>query len=243
MTHEGAAPNPALYSLATVKTEKQSRVGLSESTFPFLARLETSNRRELTALRATPMKPRQGLLQRGDAVDGAYFVVSGSIRVYYVTPDGREATLYQVEPGGTCFSALTATFNEEPYPAWAEAGSSGGTFVRVPGVLFRRLFDAEPSFREFIFGVLSGRVFELMLTLEETGSALMVQRVARYLVRHQSADGTVRASQVAIASELGTAREVVFRALRALAARRLVETGRGRIKVLDVSALRQAAGL
>jgi CRP/FNR family transcriptional regulator len=174
-------------------------------------------------------------------VDGAFFVTGGSLRVYYVSEAGREATLYHVEPGGTCILALTATFHHEPYPAWVEAGPRGAEYVRVLGPVLRRLFDGEPAFRDFIFGVLSSRVFELMCTLEEAGTALLEQRLAGWLVRHVDTDGAVRATQAAMASELGTAREVVFRALRALAGRGLVRTGRMRITVLDLAGLRRAA--
>jgi CRP-like cAMP-binding protein len=47
----------------------------------------------------------------------------------------------------------------------------------------------------------------------------------------------VRVSQAGIASELGTAREVVFRALRSLAARKLIATARLRIRIVDPQGL------
>jgi CRP/FNR family transcriptional regulator len=217
------------------------RTALADEDFPSLTRLKPESRRELFTFSATRVKRRQRLLQRGDTVDGAYFIIGGSLRVYYVTAEGREATVYRVEQGGTCILAVTSSFNAEPYPAWVQAESDGAAFVLLPNPVFRRVFDSEPAFREFILAVLSRRVFELMRALEEAGSARMDQRVARYLVGRTGADGMVRASQAGIASDLGTAREVVFRALRSLSARGLVETGRVRIKVLDVQALRRVA--
>jgi CRP/FNR family transcriptional regulator len=215
-------------------------IGLAER-FPFLERLSVANRRELNRLVSTRVRPGHRLLQRGDPVDGAYLIVGGSLRVFYITASGREATLYRVEPGGTCILALTASFNRQPYPAWVEAGTVGGEFVRVPSELFRRLLDGEAAFREFIFGVLSARVFELMRALEETGTAQLEQRVARFLMRAVGADGSVRISQAGIAAELGTAREVVFRALRSLAQRELIRTGRMRIRILEPKKLRALA--
>jgi len=217
------------------------RAGLTETRFPFLAGLTPGARRELGALAATQVGARKHLLRRGDAAGGAYLVVDGSLRVYYVTAEGREATLYHVEPGGTCVLALTSTFNDAPFPAWVDAGPAGGTFVRVPGNVLRRLLDSEGAFRQFVFGALAGRVFELMCTLEEAGSAAIEQRVARYLLRRRAPDGSVRVSQIGIASELGTAREVVFRALRSLSRRKLVRTGRMRVHVLDAPGLGRAA--
>ena len=79
--------------------------------------------------------------------------------------------------------------------------------------------------------------------MEEAGSTQLEQRVARYLVRRMGPDGAVRVTQIGIASDLGTAREVVSRALRSLARRDLIDTGRARIRVLDQVALRAFARL
>jgi CRP/FNR family transcriptional regulator len=221
------------------------RAGLNEAAFPFLGQLAPAARGELGALRARRVGPGLPLLQRGDSVDGLYLVVAGSLRVFSVSKEGREATLYRVGAGETCILAVTASFQEEPYPAWVEAGTKGGVFVCVPSELARRLLDAEPAFRAFVFAVLSGRIFELMSNLEETQTARIDERVARYLLRHAGADGVVQVTQAGLAAELGTAREVAFRALRSLAARGLIRKERGRITTLDRRALRafcQAVG-
>jgi CRP/FNR family transcriptional regulator len=217
------------------------RGALTETSFPFLSRLGVEARREFGALPSNRVKAKQPLLRQGDPVDGVYLVVGGALRVYYVNAQGREATLYDVEPGGTCILALTATYNEEPYPAWVDAGPEGVSFVRVPGAAFRRLLAAEEAFRDFVFSVLSGRIFELMRTLEEAGSAQIEARVARYLLRRMDAEGVVRVTQAGIASEIGTAREVVSRALGSLGGRGVVETARQRIVVVNREALVAAA--
>jgi CRP/FNR family transcriptional regulator, anaerobic regulatory protein len=209
------------------------RPAITETHFPFLARLTAAGRRELATLTPTRVKPAQHLLRRGDDAGGVYLVTAGSLRVFYVSADGHEATLYRVESGGACVLSLTATFSHEPYPAWVNAGPGGADFVRVPSAIFHRLVDGETAFRQFAFASLSGRVLDLMRTLEELGSARVEQRVARYLLRQDVVDGFVRTTQSGIASELGTAREVVFRALRSLVERRLVQTGRMRVRIVD----------
>ena len=88
-----------------------------------------------------------------------------------------------------------------------------------------------------MFEALNGRVLDLMRALEETGSVRLEQRVARHLLRNADANGLVRQSQAGIAGELGTAREVVFRALRTFTRRRLIETSRARVQIVDRSAL------
>jgi CRP/FNR family transcriptional regulator, anaerobic regulatory protein len=219
------------------------RNGLSEASFPFFARLGVAARAELGALSSTRARPTQQLLRRGAPVRGVYLVVAGSLRVYYLNAEGREATLYRVEPGGTCILALTSAFSEEPYPAWVDAGNDGCSYIQISSAAARRLLSSEPAFRDYIFAALSGRIFELMQTLEEAGSTRVVQRLARYIVRRMDHDSVLRTTQAGIASELGTAREVVSRALRALSARGLVKTARGRLEVSDPKALRALADL
>jgi CRP/FNR family transcriptional regulator len=209
--------------------------------FPFLDELSERGRAEFGALRATHAPPRKPLLRRGATASGAYLVVKGALRVYYLTDEGREATLYSVEPGGTCVLALSSTLLDEPYPAWVEAGASGGAFVHVASATFHRAMDTESSFRKFVLSSLSGRIFELMQKLEEVTTSTIVRRVARYLVNNVGDDGEVTVTQTRLATELGTAREVVFRALRTLAAQRLISAQRGRVRLLDVPGLARAA--
>lgn len=213
------------------------RAGLTDTSFPFLARLGVDARREFGAFPSTRVGAKRSLLRRGDPANGVYLVTAGALRVYYSSPEGREATLYNVEAGGTCILALTASYNDEPYPAWVDSGPDGVSFVRVPVVTLRRLIETESAFRDFVFGVLSGRVFELMRALEEAGSVRVEQRVARYLARRAGPDGVVRVTQAGIASDLGTAREVVSRALSSLSARGLVKTARSRVTIPNRKAL------
>ncbi|MFO0728984.1 MAG: cyclic nucleotide-binding domain-containing protein, partial [Myxococcota bacterium] len=88
--------------------------------FPFFRQLSPRGRGEIDALRTTAVDPNAPLLRRGDDAGGAYLVLEGALRVYYLTEEGREATLYRVEPGGTCVLALSSTLSARPYPAWVE---------------------------------------------------------------------------------------------------------------------------
>ena len=209
--------------------------------FPFFAELSSAGRREFSAIATVQAQPKKPLLRRGDDAGGAYLVVRGLLRVYYLREDGREATLYRVEPGGTCVLALGATLQREPYPAWVQAGPRGASFACVPSAVFDGLIEREPAFRDFVLRSMSSRIFELMHDLEELATASVVERVAALLVRRVSPIGEVAVTQAELAAELGTAREVVSRALRELARRRLVSSTRGRIRVLDARALSSSA--
>src|SRR6476661_243780 len=63
------------------------------------------------------------ILVKGQRVSGAYVVISGQLRVFTLSPDGHEATLYLINPEETCVLALNCIFNDLLYPAWVGAGS------------------------------------------------------------------------------------------------------------------------
>lgn len=208
------------------------------SRFPFLDELTDEGKRRVLGLPVRRLSARTQILARGDEAGGVFLILDGTLRVYYIGPDGREATLYWIEPGETCILALTATLDgKAPYPAWVETEAGEVDVVIVPAPMFHSLFEQETAIRQFVFQALSGRVFELMRTIEEVGIFRLEQRLAALLLRRADDSGIVSLSQERIANHLGTAREVVFRALRALRSRKLVEAGRGNIRILNRQAL------
>ena len=179
------------------------------------------------------------VLTKGQRVSGAYVVMSGQLRVFTLTPDGQEATLYLINPHETCVLALNCIFNDLRYPAWVEAGAAA-RLAMIPGLAFRHLFEAEPAIRNMTVQAFSTVVFRLMMELEVVHSYKLDRRLANFLLLHASSDGMVRMTQQEIASHLGTTREVVARALGQLASAGRIRTGRRQIAISDPVRLARA---
>ena len=177
------------------------------------------------------------LVHRGARIGGVFLVEEGALRVYNITAAGRESTLYWVEPGDSCILAMNCLFTEMRYPAWVEGDAPTSRFTVISAPLYRELFATEPAIQRFTFDVLSNRVLELMTFLEEAMSLGVEARVASLLVLKCDDHGAVNMSHETLANHLGTAREVVSRTLRELARRNLVETSRGRVRIVDAEAL------
>jgi CRP/FNR family transcriptional regulator, anaerobic regulatory protein len=172
------------------------------------------------------------ILAKGQRVSGAYVVISGQLRVFTLSPDGNEATLYVINPHETCVLALNCIFNDLLYPAWVEAWSPTRVAV-IPGTVFRALFEAEPAIRNMTVQAFSTIVFRLMVELEGIHSYKLEGRLSNFLLLHASMDGVVRMTQQEIASHLGTSREVVARALGQLASASRIRTSRSQIVIND----------
>jgi CRP/FNR family transcriptional regulator len=180
-------------------------------------------------------KPRE-VIHKGQQVSGAYLVTRGQLRVFTYTPQGNEATLYFIRPGETCVLALNCLFNDLRYPAWVE--SDAGTEVAViPGPLYRRLFEDEASLQDMTVKALSTLVFRLMGELEQIHFLNLDQRLASFLLNHADDAGEVHLTQQALAGHLGTSREVVARVMQGFSGEGLVETRRGRVRILDSEGL------
>jgi CRP/FNR family transcriptional regulator, anaerobic regulatory protein len=217
-------------------------VASAPNLFPFIAAMSPANRCTLeSALRRVSCKAGAHLVARGDEVAGAYLVEQGALRVYYTSEEGREGTLYWVEPGQSCILALNCTFSRLAYPAWVE--SDGPTrFSIVPGDVYRKLFACDAAVQQFTFEALSGRLFELMALIEETASQGLEARVAAFLLRRGKGEERLALTQEQLARHLSTSREVISRVLRGLSALGLVSSGHGQIVILDSEGLRRAAG-
>lgn len=172
------------------------------------------------------------VLSKGERVSGAFVVLRGRLRVYTLSTDGKEATLYFIEPGETCVLALNCIFNDLLYPAWVEV-EAATIVARVPGEVWRVLFETEPAVRQVTIQAFSTLVFRLMNELETLHAQQLDRRLAGFLLLHASGDAVVNITQQKLASHLGTTREVVARVLRQLAAQKLVRTGRHRITIQD----------
>ena len=193
---------------------------------------EASRARLTRGLRVVDSAKGAPVLAKGERVSGAYVVLRGRLRVYTLSPEGTEATLYVIHPHETCVLAVNCIFNDLLYPAWVEADAAT-TVAIVPGAVFRGLFDAEPSIRDMTVQAFSTVVFRLMAELEGLHAYRLDRRLANFLLLRASADGVVRLTQQEIASHLGTSREVIARALGQLAAAKRIRTGRGRIVIDD----------
>lgn len=178
------------------------------------------------------------VLTPGQCISGAYFVLDGLLRVYTLSPNGTQATLYQIAPGETCVFAINCLFNDLRYPAWVEAEAQTSVAF-IAGDTYRQLFQTEPSVQDITINALSTAVFRLMTELEQVHQYDQTQRLSNTLLTRASASGEVKMTQQQLASHLGTTREVIAKLIGKLVAQQYIESHRGMILVKDITGLTQ----
>ncbi len=209
--------------------------------YPFLGQLSAASRRVVeTQGRMRVLRHGTAVIRKGDRVGGMYFVVAGRLRVFTISPAGEEASLYVVNPGESCLLATSALFADMLYPAWVEVVSKELKVFCIPSAVFRALFEAERAVRDFTVNILSRRVFDLMVSLEETALFPLEDRLKNFLVRAANERGEVELTHEKIAASLGTSREVVSRKLKQFSKAGFIRTRRGCIELLRPEAMSPA---
>ena len=168
---------------------------------------------------------------------GTYFLlIEGSIRVYNLSEYGREIVLYRIEPGQACVLTTTYLLAKQPFPAegLAERDSRG---VIIPISNFQRGLDQTAEFRRFVFAAYGQRLSELIALVGEVAFGRIDMRLAEFLLKQADGEGALAATHQEIATEFGSAREVVSRQLKDFERNCWVELHRGKVILLESAAL------
>ncbi len=160
--------------------------------------------------------------------DGLMFLYEGRIRVSQSSDSGREIVLYRVDAGESCVLTTACMLAEEAYNAEGVA-ETDVTVVILPKMTFDRLSAEEDSFRNFVFAAYSRRLIDLLRVVDDVAFGRIDVRLADRLLTLGQGLKEVRATHQELASELGTAREVISRVLNDFQKRGLIEQSRGLI--------------
>jgi CRP/FNR family transcriptional regulator, anaerobic regulatory protein len=158
-------------------------------------------------------------------------VASGRVRVGLTAENGREILLYRLGPGDACLLSTSALLSDEALPAEAVAETEVEALV-VPAERFDRLIAEDAAFRHDALRAYAERVAGLVVMIEDVLFRALPQRLARWLLA-RAKDGVVAATHQEIAAELGTAREVVTRALSHFEREGLIAADRRHIRLVD----------
>lgn len=212
------------------------------SQFPGLGRLGSELVSTLTRSSSVVTLPAGSRIYGpGQAPENYLLLLDGSVRVQQVSEGGREIVLYRVSAGESCALTTACLMGYEDYLAEAIAETDVRA-VAIPRATFDDLIARSPEFRRFVFTAFSRRVTDLFHVIEEVAFSRMDIRLAHKLLELSHGSDQVTATQQQLASELGTAREVVSRVLTELHRRGWLTATRGHITISNRAALEKLAG-
>lgn len=175
---------------------------------------------------------------------GTLHIISGTLRVYILSEEGREFTLYFLRDGDLAFLASTAVLGAIPCDIAVEAAKNTELFVSDTEVV-RRILHANVQVRAAAYERAVIRLSEMLWKAQQMLFTSADRRLARFLLTEsaRTAGDEIHLTHEETAQYLGTAREVVSRLIRDFSQEGLVQTARGRIHILDRAALQARAGV
>lgn len=176
----------------------------------------------------------------GQAPEAYLLLIDGTVRVQQISDAGREIVLYRVSAGESCALTTACLMGYEEYQAEGVAETDVDA-VAIPRATFDDLIAKSAAFRKFVFTAFSVRVTNLFRIIEEVAFERIDVRLAQRLLELGGAVGHVDLTHQQLASELGTAREVISRQLNEFQRRGWIATSRGSIDIARPEALRQLA--
>lgn len=166
------------------------------------------------------------------------FVLSGVIRVSKISTNGKEVNLYRVRRGESCVLTASSVLSNSPFPATAVVEEVAETII-VPKETFSTMMSTNDQLRQFTYQTLMGRFMTMMQMIEDIVFEKMDKRIIEFLYARcsQRTTDVIEMTHEHIATELGTAREVVSRILKHLEREGYIKLARGKVKLLNKAAL------
>lgn len=224
---------------ASSGVEAQANLQLISRVYPQLANPKKPECFELLARAPITLFPPGALLvQVRENCRNFILLLEGTIRVYQMAEDGREVTLYRIQPGDMCLMSLNSLLNNEPFNASARCESEVKALVLKQGD-FLRAMEISDNFRNLVLSSLTSSVRELTNSFYDMAFQRLDMRLACLLGRlFERADSkTIKVTHQALAQELGTTREVVSRLLKQFEQQNCISLARGRITINNKSSL------
>jgi CRP/FNR family transcriptional regulator len=206
--------------------------GLSKAQYEALARI---------CLRRSCRKGER-LFSEGDEGTGFYMVVTGRVKIFKVSVEGKEQILHLFGPGES-FGEVSV-FTGQGFPADAVT-SVQTVLLFFPRVAFSALIQKDPTLALNMLAQLSGRLRHFADLIEDLSLKEVPGRLAKYLLYLSGGNGdgevALDVSKGQLASLLGTIPETLSRILARMHQQGLIRLRGSQIQILDRPGIEQIA--
>ena len=211
-----------------------------ESVFPFWDKMSESDKETFFRTSQTICFRRGTHIHDGNECTGIILVMSGCLRLYLLSEDGKEITLYRLFPGDMCMLSASCVLDAITFDVIVDAEEDSECIV-VGGCAYEDLARRLPEAKIFALETALGRFSDVMWVMQQILFMSMDKRLAIFLLDEIAKNGsdTVKLTHEQIAKYMGSAREVVSRMLKYFAAEGIISSSRSEgIRILDKKRLR-----
>ena len=190
------------------------------------------------------LKVKAGSVVHNGSMDclGLLLIQSGQLRVYTLSSEGREITLYRLFDHDICLFSASCVMPNIQFEVIIEAEKDCEMWV-LPSCLFKDLMEESAVVANYANQLISSRFSEVMWLMEQIMWKSFDKRLASFLLEESVLENStsLKITHEKIANHMGTAREVVTRMLRYFQSEGMVKLTRGAVEIVDEAALENLA--
>ena len=174
---------------------------------------------------------------------GLITVLSGQLRTYILSEEGREVTLFRVKENEVCVLSASCLMDTITFDVLIEAKEDTEVLV-LPAAILNQIMQQNTQVELFLYKSATEKFSDVMWTMQQILFLKIDQRVAQFLWDEMVEKNTMTISIThdEIAKLIGSAREVVTKVLKYMVKEGVLELKRGTIRILDKDKLRAAVG-
>lgn len=177
-----------------------------------------------------------------EGCQGAMVLLSGQLRVYIVSEEGREVTLYRLRDGENCVLSAACLLEAITFDVIIQA-TEDSDMVVIPTNVLNLIIEKNPYVELFLTKTANERFADVMWTMQQILFMGADKRVAHFLFdeieKSESENSMIlEYTHDEIARYIGSAREVVTRILKYFADEDVVILKRGKIEITDFEKLK-----
>jgi len=204
--------------------------------FPQLTDINIDGQAIVERLEQVVIPANTTLFRQGDSCQNYLLILSGSVKVFTRAENGREIVLYHISTGNSCVLTTSCLLSSEDYPAEGVTETDIIAVV-IPAMVFDEYIALSASFRKLVFNSYGDRLAALIALVEEISFSKLDVRLAKFLLENSSVNTPLITTHQALATELGSAREVISRQLKEFEKKGWVKLSRGKIEIMNQIAL------
>lgn len=204
--------------------------------FPFWDKL-ISKEKNLIINNSQLLKYKKGdTIHDSSECTGVLLIKEGQLRVYIVSAEGREVTLYRLNKGDICVLTASCILKNINFNIYVDAAADSEILCIAP-FAFKELKAGNIIVENFINEIINESFSDTMWTMEQILFMSFDKRLAIYLL--DQPDNELYITHEDIARDVGSAREVVSRMLKYFQNEGMVSLSRGTITIKDRNKLKK----
>jgi len=207
--------------------------------FPIWSKL-TATQQHYILQNLIAQKVRKGTVVHNGSADcvGLMLIRSGQLRVYILSDEGREVTLYRLFERDICLFSASCMMPSIQFEVTIEAAKDTELWV-IPTDVYKSIMAESAAVANYTNELMATRFSDVMWLIEQIMWKSLDKRVAAFLLEETVIEGTntLQITHEAIANHLGSHREVITRMLRYFQNEGMVKLSRGSIELTDTEKL------